>query len=257
MWFEERLIFFPSVYPAGDWDSLTEMGISYEEQFFFSSDGTKLHAWYVPHRRPSAFVLYCHGNAGNLSHRNDPLEQLHHQVGAATLIFDYRGYGKSEGTPYEKGILEDALAARDLLMRIAGVPPEEIVLLGRSIGAAIATHLATLEPSPRQRLILESTFTSLPDLAARLYPFLPVKTMLRSRFPVLTKIADFRGSLLLSHGDADELVPWSDGKKVYESASQSKHREFFTVEGGDHNSPQPSEYYREILPRFLESNGEF
>jgi hypothetical protein len=251
MWFEERFIFLPTVYPHGEWDTLELLKLPKEEHFFTSSDGTELHAWYIPHRSPSAMILYCHGNAGNLTHRSYSLYQLHHLAGVSTLIFDYRGYGKSEGKPNERGILRDGAAARELLSEIGGIAPEDIVLLGRSIGAAVATHLAMETPSQKQRLVLESAFTSFPELVRHLYPFLPARKLLHTRFPVLERIKRYPGSLLISHGDADHLVPLKQGEKLYEHAERATVREFFLVEGGDHNSPQPEEYYRTALPSFL------
>lgn len=139
MFLENTLIFVPTNYPDDDW---SPNGIALEEVHFIASDGTKLHGWYAPHEKPTAVILFCHGNAGNITHRIDILRALHNRVGAAVLMFDYRGYGRSEGKPDEPGVLTDARAARAWLAERAGVTQEQIVLMGESLGGAVAVDLA-------------------------------------------------------------------------------------------------------------------
>ncbi|MCL4193640.1 MAG: alpha/beta fold hydrolase, partial [Thermoguttaceae bacterium] len=139
MLFEESLIYFPSPYPNGDWQPA---GLGQEEVHFQAAEGTRLHGWYVPHDHPRAVVLFCHGNAGNVTHRADSLQALHHGAGVAVFVFDYRGYGRSAGRPSEEGIIADARAARAWLAQRAAVPEQEIVVLGESLGGAVAVHLA-------------------------------------------------------------------------------------------------------------------
>lgn len=241
---EEWFIFFPARYPEGEWQP---SGLEFEDAWFQSSDGTRLHGWYVPHEQPRAVILFCHGNAGNITHRAETLQILNKLVGVSVLIFDYRGYGRSEGKPNEPGILADARAARAWLAQRAGIAEKNVVLMGRSLGGAVAVHLAAQHGA--RALVLESTFTSVPDLAAHHYPWLPVRRLLRTRFNCVDKIAAYRGPLLQSHGDADTIVPYSFGRRLFEAANEPK--QFFTIPGGDHNDPQNRLYY-ETLAAFLD-----
>lgn len=244
MLFEESLIFFPSPYPNGDWQPA---GLGQEEVFFQAADGTRLHGWYVPHDHPRAVVLFCHGNAGNVTHRADSLRALHNGVGVAVFVFDYRGYGRSAGRPSEEGIIADARAARAWLADRTAVPEEEIVVLGESLGGAVAVHLAAEDGAGA--LVLESTFTSLADMGAELYPWLPVRYLIRTRLDSLSKIAKYRGPVLISHGDCDTIVPFAHGQRLFEAANEPK--EFVAVTGCDHNDPRTPEYYRS-LAEFLD-----
>jgi uncharacterized protein len=237
MLFEENLIFFPSKYPDGDW---APHGLHIEDAQFTAADGTKLHGWYVPHDNPIAHVLFFHGNAGNLTHRIDVLRELYHHVGAAVLIVDYRGYGKSDGKPNEQGVLQDGRAARKWLAERAGVAESEIVLMGRSLGSGVAVDLTT-DVTPRA-LILENAFTSMPDVAAVHYPFLPVHLAMRTRLDSKTKIAGYAGPLLQSHGTEDEVIPFQLGQQLYE-ACPSGNKQFLPFEGMRHNDFHQREYY--------------
>lgn len=241
---EESFLFFPSRYPEGEWNP---PDLDFEDVEFRSVDGTRLHGWYVAHERPRAVILFSHGNAGNLSHRAGTARILHELVGATVLMYDYRGYGRSEGRPGEKGILEDGRAARAWLAERAGIDPRQVVLMGRSLGGAVAVDLAR---DGARALVLESTFTSVPDMAAVHYPWLPFRQFLRNRFDSASKIKSYRGPLLQSHGDADRIVPFEIGRRLYELANDPKR--FLVIEEGDHNDPQPIEYYGE-LAEFLDS----
>lgn len=239
---EKRLIYFPARWPAGDWSPL---GVPREDAWFTSADGTRLHGWFVPHPRPRAVMLIASGNAGNVTVWRDELEWLHAH-GVAALAFDYRGYGRSEGQPEEAGLLADARAARAWLAQRTGVPETAIVLRGRSLGGGVMVDLAARDGA--RGLVLESTFTSLPDVAARVYFWLPVRLLMRTRFDSLSKIGQYRGPLLQSHGDADEIVPYVLGRRLFEAAPGPKW--WVTIPGGRHNDPQSSEFY-EALQRFL------
>jgi fermentation-respiration switch protein FrsA (DUF1100 family) len=244
MWFEESLIFFPFKYPAGDW---TPAGIVVEDANFTAADGTKLHGWYVPHEEPAAYVLFLHGNAGNVTDRIEALRALHDTVGAAVLILDYRGYGRSEGKPNEQGVLQDARAARSWLAERAGIDESQIVLLGESIGGAVAVQLAA--EAPPRALVLQNPFTSMPDVAAVHYPFLPVRLLMDTQLNSLAKIKDYRGPLMISHGADDEVVPLAQGRRLFDAAS-SQQKQFFEIPGGTHNELLPPAYYlalREFL----------
>lgn len=244
MWFENSLVYFPSKYPEGDWQPI---GLQFEDAWFTSADGTRLHGWYVPSEQPVAVVLFCHGNGGNLSHRNELLQTMQQLVGATVLAFDYRGYGRSEGTPHEAGILADARAARAWLAEKAGVAERDIVLMGESLGGAVAVDLAARDGA--RGLVLEDTFTSLPDMAALHYPWLPARWLMRHRLDSLSLIGQYHGPLLQIHGDADTVVPYSTGQKLFAAANEPK--KFLTQAGADHNDPRSMEFYRE-LKTFLE-----
>ena len=158
---EERFIFFPTPYDgSAAWHP---QGVDYQDVEFHAADGTRLHGWYLPHPAPRAVVLHCHGNAGNIAGRINMAKQLH-ALGLSVLLFDYRGYGRSEGSPNEMGVLQDARAARALLAQLAGVTESDVVLMGRSLGGAVAVDLAAHDGA--RGLILESTFTNLADAAA-------------------------------------------------------------------------------------------
>jgi fermentation-respiration switch protein FrsA (DUF1100 family) len=237
---EKSLVFQPAKYPAGNW---TPEGLVFEEARFESADGTPLHGWYVPHDRPRAVVLFCHGNAGNVTHRIETLRTLHDRVGVSVMIFDYRGYGQSEGTPSEAGVLADARAARAWLARRTHRDENEIVLLGRSLGGGVAVDLAAADGAGG--LVLESTFPSIPEVAASGYPWLPVRSLMRTRFDSLAKIGDYHGPLLQSDGDADTTIPYKLGRRLFDAANEPK--QFVTIPGGGHNDPQTPEYYRALI----------
>ena len=236
MIFEERLIFHPRRYPEGNWNPDE---IPFEDIHFTATDGTKLHAWYVPHKQPQAYILYCHGNAGHLADREFLLRILHNHLDAAVFIFDYRGYGRSEGHPDEAGVLLDAHAARTAFAQQAGITPADMILMGRSLGGAVAVALAAAEQP--LGLVLESTFTSLPDAAATLYPWLPVRWLIRTQLDSLTRIQSYPGPLLQSHGDRDEIIPFELGRRLHASVPGPK--QWVTIPGGTHNSTQSGEYY--------------
>lgn len=221
---ERTLIYFPSRELVG---SPAMLGLTYRDVWFHAEDGVRLHGWYVPGRIP-ATLLWCHGNAGNISHRLDNIREIHRRLGLGVFIFDYRGYGRSEGRPSEVGLYRDGRAAREALIR-EGVRAEQMVYFGRSLGAAVAIALA-LEASPAA-LILETPFLSVPAMANR--TLLGSGFLFKTRFESLEKIARVRSPLLILHGDADEIVPYEQGRRLFESAAQPK--TFYTIRGAHHN----------------------
>jgi hypothetical protein len=243
MVFENSLIYFPMSFPEGDW---APRGIAVEDAWCTAADGTKIHGWYAPHEKPRAFVLFCHGNAGNITHRADVIRALHDRVGVAVLVFDYRGYGKSEGKPDEPGVLADARAARSWLAQKAGLPENQIVLMGESLGGAVAVDLAA---DGARALILENTFSSMPDVAAFHYPWAPVRLLMRTRFNSAAKIPSYHGPLYQSHGDCDSIVPLRSARRLFAAANEPK--QFLLIEGADHNDGRSSQYY-DKLREFLE-----
>ncbi|MBI2824550.1 MAG: alpha/beta hydrolase [Planctomycetia bacterium] len=235
MLFEESLIFFPTRYPIGDWEPRE---LDFQDVWFTAADAVRLHGWYVPAENPRAVALFAHGNAGHLADRADLARVFARELGVSILMFDYRGYGRSEGRPDEPGILADARAARVWLGNRAGVPEREIVLVGESIGGAVIVDLAARDGT--RGVILENTFTSIPDVAAFHYPWLPVRTVMRTRLDSLAKIGDYHGPLLQCHGDADSIIPFALGRTLFEAANEPKR--LIVVRGGDHNDPRTSEW---------------
>jgi uncharacterized protein len=242
---ERSLVFHPSRYPAGNWQP---PGLAFEDAWFTAADGTRLHGWYVPHEHPRAVVLFCHGNAGSVADWADVPRVLHDRAGVAVMIFDYRGFGRSEGVPSEAGVLADARGARAWLAKRTGLAEQQIVLMGRSIGGGVAVDLAAADGA--RALVLESTFTSLPDAGQNALPWLPVKLLARMELNSLAKIGRYHGPLLQSHGTADRLIPFAQGRRLFDAANEPK--QFFRVEGGDHNHPQPDAYYV-ALTAFLDA----
>ncbi|MEI8372965.1 MAG: alpha/beta hydrolase [Planctomycetota bacterium] len=238
MYLENSLIYFPMKFPGGNW---TPQGITVEDAWFTAVDGTKIHGWYVPHEQSKAVILFCHGNGGNVTHRADVIRELRNRVGAAVLIFDYRGYGKSEGKPNESGVLADARAARSWLAQKTGVGESQIVLMGESLGGAVAVDLAT---DGARALILENTFSSIPDVASHHYPWAPVRLLMRTRFNSAVNIRSYHGPLYQSHGDRDSIVPLELARRLFDAANEPK--QFLVLEWANHNDPHSPHYYDKL-----------
>lgn len=243
---QERFIYFPlptiEATPA-------VINLPFSKTTLVTTDNLALSAWFVPAEKPKGAILFCHGNGGNISHRLDSL-RIFHALGYSTLIFDYRGYGESEGTPNEAGTYRDARAAWRHLTEDLGFAPQEIVLFGRSLGAAVAADLAA-EVSPAG-LIVESAFTSAPDLAAELFPLLPARWLCRYRYDTLRSLAEISCPLLVVHSPDDEIIPFAHGKKLYAAAHAPK--QFLEIRG-DHNSGflVSETLYRDTLADFLQT----
>ncbi len=244
MTFEESAIFHPSRYPDGDWEP---RGAAFEDAWFESADGVRVHGWYAGAKDPRAVVLFAHGNAGNLTHRRWVLELFRERLGVSVLVFDYRGYGRSAGTPNERGILADARAARRWLAEREGIGEKDVVLAGESLGGGVAVDLAAKDGA--RGLVLMNTFSSLPDVAASHFRLLPARLLMTNRLDSRSKIAAYRGPLLQTHGDADRVVPYALGRRLFEAANEPKR--FVAVPGGDHNDP-PSRDFLGALDRFLD-----
>lgn len=221
----ERLIFVPDSQLV--WTP-SELGLEYEDVKFSTADGVRLHGWYVAGRRPET-LLWFHGNAGNISHRLDNLRLLHDRVGTAIFLFDYRGYGRSEGWPNERGLYEDARAALQYLVNDRGISARELVYFGRSLGSAVAIDLA-IELPPRG-LILETPFVSIRAMARNLVG--PLAAVAPRSFDNLSKIPLLKCPKLFIHGDSDSLVPYGQGRQLFEAAPRPK--AFYTIRGAGHN----------------------
>lgn len=231
---ETAAIYHPTPYPEGDWEP---PGLELEDAWFEASDGVKLHGWFAPHDDARGLALCLHGNAGNVTHRASLLRTLH-GLRLSTLIIDYRGYGRSEGKPSERGILSDARAARAWLAERAGVEEHEIILFGGSLGGGVAVDLAARDGA--RGLVLCSTFTSLPEVGAHHMPLLPTHLLMTNRLDSLSLIKHYPGPLLQYHGDADTVVPYELGRKLFEAAPGPK--QFVRQKGGDHNDSISGEF---------------
>ena len=226
---EQRFIFFPTHDIVSTPD---QVGLTYEDVYFTTSDGFRLHAWYVPGTTDVTW-LWFHGNGGNLSHRVDDLALFHHRLGMNQLIIDYRGYGRSEGRPSEQGTYRDARAALLYLQGRPDVMPDRIVYFGRSLGTAVAVELAV--DHPPLALVLVSPFASLSDMAHFAFPRLPAGWLVRNKYNSLARVAKVQRPLLILHGDQDETVPISQGEKLFRAANQPKR--FQLLSGAGHNDP--------------------
>lgn len=229
MIFEEKLVYFPSRYSEELYRSAA-VGVNPEDHFFPSEDGTRIHAWLVRAERPVGVLLYFHGNAGNLAHRSEKLRRLRN-AGFTIFIPDYRGYGRSEGSPTEEGVYKDARAAHDYLVTLPNIDPSRIIAHGVSLGGAVAVDVAVHRRFAA--MILESTFSSAPDVAAAVYPFLPARFLMRTRLDSESKIGSLHLPLLFIHGTNDSVIPFRLGKKLFEAANHPKR--FEPIAGADHN----------------------
>jgi hypothetical protein len=236
---ENALVFRPTK-AAEDWQ--TPPSPEVQDVDLKAQDGNAIHAWWWPVPGARGALLYCHGNAGNLSHRGPGLADLRERLGEAVLIFDYPGYGKSSGRPNEQSCYRAAEAAYDWLVKTQKIDPENIILYGGSLGGGVAVELASKRK--HRALVLVSTFTSAPDVAQNLYPWLPVRWLMRNRFDSLSKIGQCRKPVFITHGTADALIPFALGKRLFEAANEPKM--FFQVDGGDHNSALPAACYDKL-----------
>ena len=226
---EKYAAFAPTGEMSGD---PSGYGMSYEDVHFTSGDGTGLDGWFIP-GTSSITVLWLHGNAGNISDRLDILRGFNHSLGVSSFIFDYRGYGKSEGRPSEKGLYEDARAAWEWLTEQRGVPPGNIILYGHSLGTAVAVDLALGAGGSAAGLALESPFTSARALARRMYGGIPVDLFMSLHFDNIGRVGGVKMPLLVIHGDKDATIPFEMGKEVFDAGREPK--AFFPVPGGDHS----------------------
>ena len=225
--FQPRLVFFPDREIVA---SPKHIGLDFEDVFFKTEDGVRLHGWFVPAEGAGDVLLFFHGNAGNLSHRLDSI-RIFHDLGLSVFIIDYRGYGRSGGRIDEKGTYRDARGAFRYLTEERQIEPSNIIYFGRSLGAAVAIELA-MEHKPKA-VIAESCFTSLPDVGRRVYPWLPVRILARIHYDSVPRVAEITCPKLFIHSRDDEMLPIRLAERLYDAAVDPK--AFLTIQG-DHNS---------------------
>jgi len=227
---DQFFVYHPHPWEDRDWRAAS--GLPLEDVWFASADGTKLFGWYVEAAADRPVILWCHGNAGNVSHRLENLRYLYAQ-GLSIFLFDYRGFGRSQDLrPNEEGLYQDAQGAYDYLTRQRMVRPERIVIFGRSLGAAVAADLAVLKPAAG--LILESSFPSIEAVAKIHYGGFPVHWLLGAEFRLIDRLPHLSLPKLIMHGDRDDIVPIELGRQVFEAAKLPK--TFYAIAGADHNN---------------------
>ena len=228
---DRQMIYFPqrtlSATPA-------DAGLAFDDVFLTTSDGVRIHGWYVPGER-RATLLWFHGNAGNISHRVENLLQLNRYLGVSVFIVDYRGYGRSDGKPSEKGLYLDAEAAIEYLTGERGLALEDdVILFGRSLGAGVAVEMAVRHRV--RAVILESGFPSVRAMVKQIYPFLPsamLLSLVEARYDSASKLPNVRAPVMVLHGDRDRTVPIELGVELFEAANEPKR--FYTIRGAAHN----------------------
>jgi len=237
---QEKIVFVPFKHLIITPDKLN---MKYEDILLKSQDGVKIHGWYFENKGADYTILFLHGNAGNISHRLENVKKLL-DTGFSVFIIDYRGYGKSEGKPAEQGVYSDAIAAYNFLINEKKVDKEKIVIFGRSLGGAIATHLATLKEC--QALIIESTLLSAKEVAKSIFPYKFFYFVTKDMFNNEKKINKVKVPVLFIHGKNDEIIPFYHGKKLYEIFKGKK--AFYELKGrhNDTYTLQEKEYFKVI-----------
>ena len=225
-YYERKGIYFPV---KGIEFTPPDVGLTYKDVFFNTDDGLKLNGWFIPTEDSRGTLLFCHGNAGNISHRIEII-QIFNKLNLNVFIFDYRGYGKSQGSPTEEGLYRDAQAAYTHLLSRKDIDKDTIVVYGKSIGANIAVDLVSQVKAVA--LISESGFSSAYDMGKKLFPYLPVKWIITIKYDALTKIRNVLIPKLIIHSRDDEIVPFKLGRKLFEAAPEPK--EFYQMRAG-HN----------------------
>ena len=230
-----------------------ELGLDFEDVVYKSADGLKLSGWYIPAKSSEFTVLFCHGNGGNMAHRLDSIS-IFHNLGLNCFIFDYRGYGDSQGKPSEEGTYLDAEAAYKWLIEEEKTPADTIIIFGRSLGGSIAAKLATKVKA--RALAIESAFTSYVDVGKRFYPYMPVRWFARFKYRTIDYVKDVHCPVMLIYSKDDELVPFEFGPELYEAANEPK--EFIEIFGSHNDCFLVSgEIYKQAWTKWLTSLREY
>ena len=225
---DRQFIYFPESNITKD---PGDVGLAFEDVSFTSADGVKLHGWFVPGESDTTLIWF-HGNAGNIGNRVDNLSEIHEHLGVNVFIFDYRGYGHSDGEPSEEGIYLDAEAAVGYIRSVKNIDSNRLVLFGRSLGCAVAveTALRTTVAS----VVLESGFTSIQDMVKKNYSYLPgIDRLVRAKYDCLGKIKNVRVPVMILHGDLDDVVPYEMGLELFVAANEPK--TFYNIKNANHN----------------------
>ena len=221
--FEHRLIFFPDHEMAGT------PAPPFEDVFFDALDGTRLHGWWLSAPGAAGALIVSHGNAGNISHRAVAGDFLREELGINVFMYDYRGYGRSDGSPSEEGTYSDIRGAYSQV-RSRGFKPESIILMGQSLGTAVTVDLAAAEKVGG--VILEAPFTSVAGMARRFWWSLPVRSLLTTKYDSLSKIASVKSPVVIVHATGDSVIPHALGRQLFEAANAPK--QFFEVRADLH-----------------------
>ena len=243
-WFEWKSLYFPRTEVEA---TPAAVGLTFENITLVTEDVVKLNGWWIPHPQARGAIIHCHGNAGNLGHRVELARELYN-LGLNVFMFDYRGYGQSHGWPSERGFYRDAHAAYEFVRAQYGdVERPPILVHGQSLGGAVAAQLAL--DKPVRGLIIESSFTSLPEMARRMYPGVPLYRLCTAHYDTLAKVGRITVPKLVAHSAEDEMIPYDMGRQLFVAAAPPKH--FVTLTGG-HNDGMWSDEYRRALHEFVE-----
>jgi pimeloyl-ACP methyl ester carboxylesterase len=250
-WNEPRFLYHPS---RSIDETPDRAGLHYENINLTTSDGVNINGWFVPGEDLSEAghgvkltVLFFHGNAGNISHRLEKLA-IFRELGVDTFIIDYRGYGRSEGQPNEEGTYHDAQTAYEYLTQQRKVAPHSIIAYGESLGCAIATDLASKVPVGG--LVLEEGFASTAAVGQEMFPFLPVRWLVRNKYDTIAKLPGIHIPLLVLHSREDTLINFSHGQRLFAAANEPK--QFVELRGGHNDAFEVSALtYRAALSKFF------
>ena len=243
-WNEPRMVYYPErsieVTPQ-------QLGLRYDDVTLVTKDNVRINGWFIPAVTSKGVILFFHGNAGNISHRFEKIG-VFHDLGMDVFIIDYRGYGRSEGQPNEPGTYRDADAAYEYLTRQRGTAPSQIVVYGESLGSAVAIDLASRLPAGG--LVIEEAFTSIVDVGRKMFPYLPVRLMVRNKYDSLAKIGRIHTPLLIFHSRDDEFFPMRHAERLLAAAPEPK--QLVQLRGGHNDAFLVSaETYRQALQKFL------
>ncbi len=227
--YQKSQLFLPDRYPNGIWDP-KPLGLEVEDVWFASADGVQLHGWWIGHPQAFGTLLYCHGNKGSIAHRIGVFRWLR-RIGLNLFVFDYRGYGRSDGAASEAGLFLDVQAAHDHLTQERGIDATKILLFGHSLGGAVAIDGAGQRPVAG--LVVQSSFTDVRSMARYNNPKLPLHWIATNQFRSISKVGSLKIPKLFIHGADDETVPITMGRELFAAAALPK--EFLTVEKAGHN----------------------
>lgn len=253
---QSNMVFMPS---KDILETPKSIGLKFEDIQLTTKDNINLSAWFVPAQDNNSIgqgvILFCHGNGGNISNRLSYLP-IFKDLGFATFLFDYRGYGKSEGQPSEVGTYQDVEAVWQYLTQERKIPSQRIIIYGESLGGAIASYIAqtTATKNPQNSpagLILASTFTSISDRAAELYPFLPIRLLSKFSYNSIERLPKIKIPMLIIHSTDDEIIPFHHGEKNFQVANIPKK---LVKLRGDHNGSflDSLETYRKGINEFTQ-----